>query len=81
MYAQTSNSATQIEVKSWEDTKDENNTPILAYNNMLNDDNILLDVGSYTFTLIVYNSDNKKVLEGSEEFTINPNQNNKLEFN
>lgn len=81
LYAQTSNSATQIEVKSWEDTKDENNTPILAYNNMLNDDNILLDVGSYTFTLIVYNGDNKKVLEGSEEFTINPSQNNKLEFN
>jgi uncharacterized repeat protein (TIGR02543 family) len=81
LYAQTSNSATQIEVKSWEDTKDENNTPILAYNNMLNDDNILLDVGSYTFTLIVYNSDNKKVLEGSEKFTINPSQNNKLEFN
>ena len=41
----------------------------------------LVDVGSYTFTLIVYNGDNKKVLEGSEEFTINPNQNNKLEFN
>lgn len=81
LYAQTSNSATQIEVKSWEDTKDENNTPILAYNNMLNDDCILVDVGSYTFTLIVYNGDNKKVLEGSEEFTINPSQNNKLEFN
>ena len=81
LYAQTSNSATQIEVKSWEDTNDENNTSILAYNNMLNDDNILLDVGSYTFTLIVYNGDNKKVLEGSEEFTINPSQNNKLEFN
>lgn len=41
----------------------------------------LVDVGSYTFTLIVYNGDNKKVLEGSEEFTINPSQNNKLEFN
>jgi uncharacterized repeat protein (TIGR02543 family) len=48
---------------------------------MLNDDYILVDVGSYTFTLIVYNGDNKKVLEGSEEFTINPSQNNKLEFN
>ena len=81
LYAQSSSSTEQIEVKAWEDTKDENNTPILAYNNMLNDDNILLDVGSYTFTLIVYNGDNKKVLEGSEEFTINPSQNNKLEFN
>ena len=81
MYAQSSSSTEQIEVKAWEDTKDENNISILAYNNMLNDDYILVDVGSYTFTLIVYNGDNKKVLEGSEEFTINPSQNNKLEFN
>ncbi|MBQ1181842.1 MAG: InlB B-repeat-containing protein [Treponema sp.] len=81
LYAQSSSSTEQIEVKAWEDTKDENNISILAYNNMLNDDYILVDVGSYTFTLIVYNGDNKKVLEGSEEFTINPSQNNKLEFN
>ncbi|MBQ5645732.1 MAG: InlB B-repeat-containing protein, partial [Treponema sp.] len=81
LYAQSSSSTEQIKVKAWEDTKDENNISILAYNNMLNDDYILLDVGSYTFTLIVYNGDNKKVLEGSEEFTINPSQNNKLEFN
>ena len=81
LYAQSSSSTEQIEVKAWEDTKDENNISILAYNNMLNDDCILVDVGSYTFTLIVYNGDNKKVLEGSEEFTINPSQNNKLEFN
>ena len=81
LYAQSSSSTEQIEVKVWEDTKDENNISILAYNNMLNDDYILVDVGSYTFTLIVYNGDNKKVLEGSEEFTINPSQNNKLEFN
>lgn len=81
LYAQSSSSTEQIEVKAWEDTKDKNNISILAYNNMLNDDNILVDVGSYTFTLIVYNGDNKKVLEGSEEFTINPSQNNKLEFN
>lgn len=81
LYAQSSSSTEQIEVKAWEDTKDENNISILAYNNMLNDDYILVDVGSYTFTLIVYNSDNKKVLEGSEEFTIKPSQNNKLEFN
>lgn len=81
LYAQSSSSTEQIEVKAWEDTKDENNISILAYNNMLNDDYILVDVGFYTFTLIVYNGDNKKVLEGSEEFTINPSQNNKLEFN
>lgn len=81
LYAQSSSSTEQIEVKAWEDTKDENNISILAYNNMLNDDYIFVDVGSYTFTLIVYNGDNKKVLEGSEEFTINPSQNNKLEFN
>jgi uncharacterized repeat protein (TIGR02543 family) len=81
LYAQSSSSTEQIEVKAWEDTKDKNNISILAYNNMLNDDYILVDVGSYTFTLIVYNGDNKKVLEGSEEFTINPSQNNKLEFN
>lgn len=81
LYAQSSSSTEQIKVKAWEDTKDENNISILAYNNMLNDDYILVDVGSYTFTLIVYNGDNKKVLEGSEEFTINPSQNNKLEFN
>ena len=81
LYAQSSSSTEEIEVKAWEDTKDENNISILAYNNMLNDDYILVDVGSYTFTLIVYNGDNKKVLEGSEEFTINPSQNNKLEFN
>ena len=66
MYAQSSSSTEQIEVKAWEDTKDENNISILAYNNMLNDDYILVDVGSYTFTLIVYNGDNKKVLECSE---------------
>ena len=81
LYAQSSSSTEQIEVKAWEDTKDKNNISVLAYNNMLNDDYILVDVGSYTFTLIVYNGDNKKVLEGSEEFTINPSQNNKLEFN
>ena len=81
LYAQSSSSTEEIEVKAWEDTKDKNNISVLAYNNMLNDDYILVDVGSYTFTLIVYNGDNKKVLEGSEEFTINPSQNNKLEFN
>lgn len=81
LYAQSSSSTEQIEVKAWEDTKDKNNISVLAYNNMLNDDYILVDVGSYTFTLIVYNGDNKKVLEGSEELTINPSQNNKLEFN
>ena len=52
LYAQISNSATQIEVKSWEDTKDENNTSILAYNNMLNDDYIF---GRCWFLYIYFN--------------------------
>lgn len=80
LYSQTSSSVDKNEVKFWEDTEDEDGNSISAYNNMLNDDYILFDVGSYIFTLVVYNGENKKVLEGSDEFTINASQNNILSF-
>ena len=80
LYSQTSSSVDKNEVKFWEDKEDEDGNSISAYNNMLNDDYILFDVGSYIFTLVVYNGENKKVLEGSDEFTINASQNNILSF-
>ena len=52
LYSQTSSSVDKNEVKFWEDTEDEDGNSISAYNNMLNDDYILFDVGSYIFTII-----------------------------
>jgi len=62
------NGATNNEIKSWQDENSQ--TGKTAYQRMISDSSIVLDVGKWSLTLIAKNNEDKKVLEATIEKNI-----------
>lgn len=65
--------------KIWDDDTDEAGTVTVAYQSMTSDSKIVIDTGTWDFTLTASNTDGKNVLSATISATINAGE-NKLNF-
>ena len=65
--------------KIWDDDTDETGTVTVAYQSMTSDLGIVIDTGTWDFTLTASNTDGKNVLSATSSATINAGE-NKLNF-